>query len=464
MKWCSPCIAMAVAALGISVAVAHLPAGRVDARMRRATDCSLERLALRRGRQRFMGGPGRRLFELVADVRPHRRRRCVNGTAAGVGSSAPVCGCCRRASCAVRARRRARHRPAARVLVPREGVDLMTGAVSPPSDGDALPVLPALVLMPLIGAIVLALMPRTGPSCKQVAVLFSSVDRRPVGVDPARVRQGRVGLPVRRPAGLDRVDRHLAGSFGVDGISLFLVVLTGLLFPLAIIAVEARPRREGRTTPGCWCCRPGAWACSWPSTCSLFFVFFEIVLVPMYFLIGKWGHGNASTPPRSSSSTRCSARRSCWWHRRPRRAGHARRPAAGSPSTCWPSPSPGDRHETPPAGSSWLRHRVRREGAALPVAHLAARRPHRGAHRGLGDPGRASCSSSAPTASCASGCTCSPRPRCGRPGARDPRRHRHHLRRHRRHHAEGPQAARRLLLGRPPGLHRRAPSPSTPRA
>ena len=24
----------------------------------------------------------------------------------------------------------------------------------------------------------------------------------------------------------------------------------------------------------------------------LFFVFFEIVLVPMYFLIGQWGHGN----------------------------------------------------------------------------------------------------------------------------------------------------------------------------
>ena len=25
----------------------------------------------------------------------------------------------------------------------------------------------------------------------------------------------------------------------------------------------------------------------------MFFVFFEIVLIPMYFLIGKWGHGNA---------------------------------------------------------------------------------------------------------------------------------------------------------------------------
>ena len=36
----------------------------------------------------------------------------------------------------------------------------------------------------------------------------------------------------------------------------------------------------------------------------------------------------------------------------------------------------------------------------------------------------------------------------------DARRHRHHLRRDRGHDAEGPQAARRLLVGRPPRLHR----------
>ena len=35
-----------------------------------------------------------------------------------------------------------------------------------------------------------------------------------------------------------------------------------------------------------------------------------------------------------------------------------------------------------------LRHRVRRQGADLPVAHVAARRPHPGADRRLGDPRR----------------------------------------------------------------------------
>ena len=43
----------------------------------------------------------------------------------------------------------------------------------------------------------------------------------------------------------------------------------------------------------------------------LFFVFFEVVLLPMYFMIGVWGGETASTRRSSSSSTRCSARRSC---------------------------------------------------------------------------------------------------------------------------------------------------------
>jgi NADH-quinone oxidoreductase subunit M len=73
---------------------------------------------------------------------------------------------------------------------------------------------------------------------------------------------------------------------------LFLVVLTGLLFPLAMIAVN-----PGHDSKGYY-----AWLLLLQAGCFgvfvaldlfMFFVFFEIVLVPMYFLIAKWGHGNA---------------------------------------------------------------------------------------------------------------------------------------------------------------------------
>ena len=41
----------------------------------------------------------------------------------------------------------------------------------------------------------------------------------------------------------------------------------------------------------------------------LFFVFFEVVLLPMYFLIGVWGGEQRQYARSSSSCSRCSARR-----------------------------------------------------------------------------------------------------------------------------------------------------------
>jgi NADH-quinone oxidoreductase subunit M len=78
---------------------------------------------------------------------------------------------------------------------------------------------------------------------------------------------------------------------GVDGISLFLIVLTGLLFPIAILGTD--PHHDHKAFY--------AWLLVLEAGCLgvflaldlfLFFVFFEIVLVPMYFLIGQWGYGN----------------------------------------------------------------------------------------------------------------------------------------------------------------------------
>ena len=46
----------------------------------------------------------------------------------------------------------------------------------------------------------------------------------------------------------------------------------------------------------------------------LFYVFFEVMLLPMYFLIAHLGRARGASTPRSSSCcTRCSARSSSWW-------------------------------------------------------------------------------------------------------------------------------------------------------
>jgi NADH-quinone oxidoreductase subunit M len=80
----------------------------------------------------------------------------------------------------------------------------------------------------------------------------------------------------------------IAWSLGVDGISLFLVLLTVFLVPLAIYGAPERVNEKGYL----------AWMLLLESGCLgafcardvlVFFAFFELTLVPTYFLIAGWG-------------------------------------------------------------------------------------------------------------------------------------------------------------------------------
>jgi len=153
------------------------------------------------------------------------------------------------------------------------------------------PILTALVLLPAVGALAVAIVPRTRPELfRGVALLFAF---------------GTGALTVWLMAAFDRhdagyqfvVNRSWVSDFGiswhvgVDGISLFLIVLTGLLFPLAMLG--STPHHDPKPYY--------AWLLLLEAGCLgvfvsldlfLFFVMFEIVLVPMYFLIGGWGYAN----------------------------------------------------------------------------------------------------------------------------------------------------------------------------
>ena len=152
-------------------------------------------------------------------------------------------------------------------------------------------VLTPLVLIPAAGALVLLAMPRARPDLfKLVALLASSV--------PAVLA---VWVLTEFEADSEAMfqfwDQYtwieglgVSWQVGVDGLSLFLVVMTALIFPLAIVGVDA----EHSPKPYY------AWMLVLETGCLgtfvaldliMFFVFFEIVLVPMYFLIGGWGHG-----------------------------------------------------------------------------------------------------------------------------------------------------------------------------
>ena len=120
----------------------------------------------------------------------------------------------------------------------------------------------------------------------------------------------------------------------------------------------------------------------------LFFLFFEVVLVPMWFVIALWGdphdrRAGRRRPPRSSS-TRCSARRSCCSgscvvHAQTGTFDLVALAARGGE---------GIAGRTQVRRGAGDRRRARGQGADVAAAHLAARRAHGGADGRLGAAGR----------------------------------------------------------------------------
>ena len=162
-------------------------------------------------------------------------------------------------------------------------------AVEAGSAPPAFSVLPALILVPVLTAVLIALLPASrGDFVRLAALIGSSITGAMSLWLLADFDAGEGGFQYV-------VDTEMLASLGlswllaVDGISLFLVVLTGLLFPIAIVTSE--PHHEPKPYY-LWLMllMAGSMGAFLALDLLLFFLFFEVVLVPMYFLIGGWGH------------------------------------------------------------------------------------------------------------------------------------------------------------------------------
>ena len=160
------------------------------------------------------------------------------------------------------------------------------GAVS----GAGFPLLTALVVLPAVGALLVALTPRRrGDVSRLIGVCTSAI----VGAMSVWL----VAQFDAQDDGMQFLSKHewieslgISWHLGVDGISLFLVLLTGLLFPLALWGVK--PHHDPKPyTAWMLLLQAGCMGVFLSLDLFLFFVAFEIVLVPMYFLIGGWGYG-----------------------------------------------------------------------------------------------------------------------------------------------------------------------------
>ncbi len=155
------------------------------------------------------------------------------------------------------------------------------------------PYLSILIFLPAGGALVLALLglghkvSKTASDAIAIAVSLATL-----GFAIATLVAMKVGF-----GGYQLVENHTwTGSalgvrwyVGVDGISIFLVMLSAVLFPLVLVGAKSKTDR--RTYAAWMLLLEAAVMGSFLSLdLIVFFLFFELTLVPAYFIIAGWGH------------------------------------------------------------------------------------------------------------------------------------------------------------------------------
>ena len=157
----------------------------------------------------------------------------------------------------------------------------------------AFPILSMLVFLPVAGALLITVLNKRRREYVRLVAAITSVATGAMSVWLLTEFDG-------DDAGFQFVSKHpwieqwgISWHLGVDGISLFLIVLTGVLFPLAIMGIDPHNDDPAQDKPYfAWLLllEAGVMGSFMSLDLFLFFVFFEIVLVPMYFLIGGWGY------------------------------------------------------------------------------------------------------------------------------------------------------------------------------
>jgi NADH-quinone oxidoreductase subunit M len=150
-----------------------------------------------------------------------------------------------------------------------------------------------MVFLPLLGALIMMVIPGGEDETHKVVALVATVAAAVVGVlllqnfdyDNARELQYTVDR-----SWIDVINARYA--IGLDGISLPLVALTLLITPLVIVYSWNHIPEPGNTKAFLMLIlvlHTGMLGTFVAQDLVLFFVFFEVVLLPMYFMIGVWG-------------------------------------------------------------------------------------------------------------------------------------------------------------------------------
>ena len=146
-----------------------------------------------------------------------------------------------------------------------------------------------IVFLPLVAAAVCALLPKQQPTWPRwVAAVFAAVDLALVGYVIATFDRAQTAPQfVEKFAWVPMVNINY--YLGVDGISLPILFLSALLTLLAVIGSWKIDKKPAFYFSMLMLLQVGMNGVFLALDFVLFYVFWELVLVPMYFLIAQWG-------------------------------------------------------------------------------------------------------------------------------------------------------------------------------
>ena len=152
-----------------------------------------------------------------------------------------------------------------------------------------MPILAILIALPLVSALIIALLPnRRSELVYPVAIGLSVMPLVAAGYVLWNFVTGDGGFQFTENIVFSETI-GFGWRMGIDGISLFMVALTTLLFPLSIIASRSVTDKIKPYMVLMLILEAGVLGVFLALDLLLFFAFFEIVLVPMFMLIALWG-------------------------------------------------------------------------------------------------------------------------------------------------------------------------------
>jgi len=150
--------------------------------------------------------------------------------------------------------------------------------------------LDVVIFAPLVGAVLLALVPRAGDGLLRYGALAVTLVTFVLSLFVLVDFDASAGFQLGTHASW-MPDWGIGYVTGIDGISLWMVILTTFLMPLSVLASWSITKRVKPYFVFLLALETGMIGVFCALDLFLFYVFWEATLVPMYFLIGMWGYG-----------------------------------------------------------------------------------------------------------------------------------------------------------------------------